>query len=364
MRDRSRREPRCPAGTRLGMARRGARPVLLAVVMALGAAVPAGATTASLSGTTLEITGGAESSNLTFGLLQQNVSDSSGITPGPGCTAVEPTKVVCPDYGAGLPDYTQIVFHLGDGNDVVGAGMVSVPMTIYTEGGDDTVFGGEGKDTIFGGEGRDDMTGNGDSDLVDGGPGDDSLRGGTGNDRVVGGPGRDSVNGDGPDILSDGNDQIDIADGELDQAQCGFGADIVNADALDVVEGLSCEVVNRAAPPRAQVRITAPSQVRVGALLSAGLRVSARFTEPGTFRAVLSIGGAQARRLRLGSRGVTLAAARGGIGVADRAIVLRVGSRYRRALRRAGRISASVRVTATTSTGRVSSRSRTVVIVR
>lgn len=334
---------------------------LLVTMALLGAAAPAGASTASLSGTTLEITGGPESSDLSPDyLFSQNIEDKSGITPGPGCTAVSPTKVACPKWDSGLPDYTQIVMNMGDGNDKVAFGTSSVPMTINLEGGDDTVYGGSNKDAINGGDGNDSIYANEDSDVVDGGPGDDTLEGGSGNDRVIGGPGRDSVNGDGGSILGDGNDQLDIADGELDQAQCGLGADIVNADALDVVEAFSCEVINR---PATKLSVTVPSRVKIASLLSSGLRLPARFTEAGTFKAVLSISGSQARKLRLGGRSVNLATTRGSIGTTKRTVVLRVSSRYRTALKRARRVSASVRITATSKSGRKASLVKGVVLV-
>jgi len=357
---------RCPVRRLHQAGVRAASVAALALGVTLVVVTPAGATTtASLSGTTLEIVAGPESNNLSFGgnsLLQQYVEDTTGITPGPGCAAVETTKVICPDFGSGLPDFTQVVVHLGDGDDVIAAGIVSVPMTIYAEGGNDTVFAGDGNDTVYGGDGNDEMTGNPGSDIVDGGPGDDTLRGGSGNDHVIGGPGRDNVDGDGPEVLDDGNDQLDINDGELDQAQCGFGADIVTADALDAVDALSCEVIHRAVTPKVSVR--GPSRIRISSLLASGYRFRAGFTEAGSFKGVLYLTSSQARKLRIGTKGVNLASAQGTITNATRAVTLRVvNQRYRTALRRVGRVNVSLLVAAAGPSGS-DSLSRSVVLVR
>ena len=103
-------------------------------------------------------------------------------------------------------------------------------------GGADAINVGAGPGTADGGEGDDEITFANDS-IIFGGPGNDKLRGGGG--RVDAGPGFDDV------LLGVGNDILDITDGTLDRASCGLGADIVYADAEDVLAGglgEDCEV--------------------------------------------------------------------------------------------------------------------------
>jgi hypothetical protein len=106
---------------------------------------------------------------------------------------------------------------------------------------------------LQGGNGNDDLNGADGSEKIDGGPGDDHLDGGFGDDVITGGPGKDRISGDlaGGDCgpiwckLPYGNDVINAQDGEADTIACGFGTDVVNADAVDAVAG-DCETVNRA----------------------------------------------------------------------------------------------------------------------
>jgi hypothetical protein len=79
------------------------------------------------------------------------------------------------------------------------------------------------------------------------------VYGSYGDDDVDGGSGRDSVFGDLASCSSftcpAGNDRLFIRDGEQDLANCGAGADTVQADQLDVfsVDGFqACEAVDRA----------------------------------------------------------------------------------------------------------------------
>jgi Ca2+-binding RTX toxin-like protein len=106
---------------------------------------------------------------------------------------------------------------------------------------------------LIGNGGNDDLNGADGSEKLDGGPGDDHLDGGFGDDVITGGPGRDRISGDlaGGDCgplwckYPYGNDVINAQDGEIDSILCGFGTDVVNADAADVVDK-DCETVNRA----------------------------------------------------------------------------------------------------------------------
>ncbi|MFM9136433.1 MAG: calcium-binding protein [bacterium] len=105
--------------------------------------------------------------------------------------------------------------------------------TILGMAGDDEIFVGVFAGNADGGEGDDEITFSNDSVIL-GGPGNDKLRGGGG--LVDAGPGFDDV------VLGDGNDTVRLTDGTLDRATCGAGADIVYADAEDILaEGLAAD---------------------------------------------------------------------------------------------------------------------------
>ena len=83
--------------------------------------------------------------------------------------------------------------HDGAGNDVVDFSYSSVPVTYFTEGGNDTVIGSSfadyivgsaGNDSILGGNGNDKLGGSGGDDTIVGGYGDNILQGGAGDDKV------------------------------------------------------------------------------------------------------------------------------------------------------------------------------------
>jgi len=103
-----------------------------------------------------------------------------------------------------------------------------------------------GNDRVVGQDGAED---------IDGGAGDDYLEGGKGHDTLTGGPGKDVIFGDETDgscnalyvetCVRFGNDVIQAADGEVDQIDCGPGADRAVVDAGDVVAA-NCELVERA----------------------------------------------------------------------------------------------------------------------
>ena len=121
------------------------------------------------------------------------------------------------------------------------------------------VDGGEGNDPLIAGTGPIILDGEGGNDLIEGGPGGDTLRGGAGDNTIkTAGP-----DGAGPDSIyaaesfcnlevscPGGNSVIYAADGIQDQITCGPGADIVYADALDVVSTtgvFACPTVYRSA---------------------------------------------------------------------------------------------------------------------
>lgn len=91
------------------------------------------------------------------------------------------------DHGAGGMDHTSVAtqtFHIGGGDDIVGAGK-----------GHDTVFAGTGNDTIAGGVDDDVLYGEEGRDLLYGGSENDELHGGFGRDTLVGGNGKDTLFG-------------------------------------------------------------------------------------------------------------------------------------------------------------------------
>jgi Ca2+-binding RTX toxin-like protein len=121
------------------------------------------------------------------------------------------------------------------------------------------VDGSENDDTLTAGKAPVTLDGEGGNDTIYGGPGGDTLIGGGGNDTIhtVGpaGVGPDSIyaSGTGCSIYVScptGNTTIYANDGIQDQISCGPGADIVYADALDVVSTspiFACPTVYRSA---------------------------------------------------------------------------------------------------------------------
>lgn len=73
--------------------------------------------------------------------------------------------------------------------DTLNAASSLTSVTLWGNGGNDTLTGGGVADTLFGGIGNDSLVGNNGNDLLDGGLGNDSLFGGAGNDLLWGGAG-------------------------------------------------------------------------------------------------------------------------------------------------------------------------------
>ena len=186
--------------------------------------------------------------------LDEEISDSAGITPGPGCTALSPTKVTCGyNYETGTQEdnWSTLVVNLGDGDDSFLSSMVQLQRTTVDAGdGNDIVQGTDANliGTVAGGAGNDRLDGTSADDNITGGPGDDTIEGGRGNDTIDAGAGRDTVVGDSTaDSLAQGNDRLFVRDGEVDQVSCEGGSDTVQADRDDVVEEFLCESVDRPA---------------------------------------------------------------------------------------------------------------------
>ena len=93
-------------------------------------------------------------------------------------------------YGQGGDD----TLYGGDGNDI-----------LHGEDGNDKLKGGNGRDTLYGGNGNDKLKGGNGNDILYGGDGNDTLRGNNGDDELYGGCGRDLlIGGKGDDILDGG----------------------------------------------------------------------------------------------------------------------------------------------------------------
>jgi Ca2+-binding RTX toxin-like protein len=270
------------------------RVAAISTMLGMLVAFPASAgavTTASVSGSTLNIGGGNESNHVQIDQGGPNsellVSDPGGVSSGAVCSPDSSTEARCGDSFT-----TAIVATLGNGfnsfkgktggilfswdvlssvrvtggvddDDLGPDGLHGARWTINGGAGDDTLTGSDENDVINGGVGEDDInarpgndvvhgdadddtiTGYTDNDKVYGDAGDDNIDGDAGDDLIVGGPGRDKLHGEIDDSYS-GDDTIEAVDGEQDTVSCGYGTDVVNADDIDVVGNqFDCEQVNR-----------------------------------------------------------------------------------------------------------------------
>ena len=319
-----------------------------ALVAALVCAGPASASTVSVSGGQLTLTGGAESNSVSIAELfapDVRVTDTSGITPGAGCR---------PGSNAGealCSDVTAAVFNLGDGNDTFNAADNTfdrvTSVTVNGEGGNDNLAGGEynarwtldggaGDDTLtggladnntlLGGDGDDQINGrSGHGSTIHGGAGDDTIAGGGGNDKLYGEAGNDSLDGDNGDDLLDGgpgqdqlkgdsvatdagNDTIEAADGERDIVSCGYGTDVADVDQLDVVEGGDmCEQVNKTqmgagGGGAGKPSVAHPQTIRRDKLIHSGVTVTITSAAPFGVGIVIDVDAPVARRLKIGRK--------------------------------------------------------------
>lgn len=121
----------------------------------------------------------------------------------------------------------------GGGTDTVECGRPPDQLRINLDGGDDDVTIDDLLPMAF---------------TIDGGAGVDTLGGGALRDTITGGPGPDHV------IAGDGDDAVFVRDGDVDEVDCGDGADTVQADAVDVLtdcEGISLPTQSPPPPPPA-----------------------------------------------------------------------------------------------------------------
>jgi hemolysin type calcium-binding protein len=170
---------------------------------------------------------------------------NGGITPAQECTPGETDsngwiiEVSCPRAGI-----TTLRIDVGEAQDKITA---QLPLNVIAVGGGgaDTITSGDGADILNGGPANDTIHAGGGNDQLVGEFGDDTLYGEGGDDVVQAALGADTVDG------GAGNDDVRLRDGVADRAVCADGADKVQADDLDQVDG-SCETVDRqtsAAPP-------------------------------------------------------------------------------------------------------------------
>ncbi len=192
---------------------------------------------------------------------------------------------------------------------------------------------------VIGGAGNDRLSGNGESNFLIGGPGVDRLDGGGGEDALLG---------------EDGDDDLTTRDGAVDFANCGSGDDLVRPDAFDDL--VDCDrrddglVVGPPPPPPEPDRVAPTIRLRVlssrlASVRRSGLRVRIACSEPCTVRASLTVDAALARRLRLPQR--TLGRADARIVATTKTLVVKLGSRARRALRTRRSLRTTLTVTAT-----------------
>jgi hypothetical protein len=133
----------------------------------------------------------------------------------PDCTQNPASKqVVC------TAPVTSFSFTSGDGDEVLFAGKLRVPVLAAFGAGDDFVSSGRAADVLDGGPGIDKMDGEPGDDMLIGGTEDDDLLGGSGSDVIVGAAGSDRMLGEGQ------VDRIKARDGAADaRIACGGGSD-------------------------------------------------------------------------------------------------------------------------------------------
>ncbi len=208
--------------------------------------------TASVTGQSLAVVGGAGSVNqLTieddglggFRVVEEGGRAFAGGVPA-GCSNPVASVLACttgtaitvsvtggssPDTLTSSSSLGGVVLDGGAGND-----------TLYAGAHGDRLLGGAGDDQLFGGSGDDTLIGADGADQIYGGQGTDELIGGVGDDRLFGGSGNDAISGgDGADLLSgtDGSDSLAGGDG-ADTLIGGDGDDtIVGDDGADVLTG-------------------------------------------------------------------------------------------------------------------------------
>lgn len=156
------------------------------------------AITAEIVGDQLQVTGSDETEVIHFAV--NGTSGQVEVTSGEQLFAFAPA------------DFTSVVVQALDGDDIVDAGALDVPVTLDGGLGRDRLTGGRGNDAIFGREDADTLNGAVGDDTIDGGGKGDGLNGGPGNDVLFGSAGVDTLDGgDGSDTLDGGSGIGDLA---------------------------------------------------------------------------------------------------------------------------------------------------------
>jgi hypothetical protein len=129
-------------------------------------------------------------------------------------------------YRAYCPAAPGFVVSFLDFDDILTTAELTGAATVEAHGaaGGDRLAGGPAVDRLFGDAGTDTLDGKSAADLVDGGADADTITGGPGADQIFGG---------------DGDDKIDARDGEKDTIDCGAGNDTALTDVTDTTAG--CE---------------------------------------------------------------------------------------------------------------------------
>jgi hypothetical protein len=333
------------------------RVALILAALALGAAaapVAAQASEASKSGNVITITGGPEANDITVTseccYYTARIADTAGITAGAGCTQSTSTLVDC---GSTRPN-PDVVVTLGDGSDRLSVNASPELRSLSADGGpgDDRITTDGTADVVHGGDGNDTIGTTAGEDQAFGDAGNDIVNGGSSSDTVSGGPGQDRIEGDGSISCCWGDDRIDARDGEMDQVSCGLGSDIVTADSGDVIESGECESVDAGpaagpgpgAPPAGgsafSIGLASKATGKISKLISrSGFAFVVRVSEACRATLKITVGAADARRLKLGRGALTLASATEAIPEAgDYAGHLAAAAKFRAKLRKLRRV--------------------------
>ncbi len=233
-------------------------------------------------------------------------------------------------------------------------------------GGDDVLDGFGGNDQLAGGDGNDTLEGSADSDGLLGEGGDDRLTGGTGNDSLGGGPGADVLDG-GLD-----SDTMLARDGIVDQIRCSLGSDAVEADSNDTfLDRSGCEKITGAASAPstgglAALGVSVDPTHRLSTVLRVGLAFRVQPPGAGRMTFELLLTRTVARRLGLAAAAKPVVIGRMTRATSGRStlVKLKLTKKARKRLRRARRVTVTLRMTFTSTTGARKSASRKLTLRR
>lgn len=236
-------------------------PALVAALATLGLAPSAFAATASVSGSTLMITGGAENDVAAVQLLSAKTirvsgeaddnpfsGDPSGVSAllFGGCVAEDEYTVLC----TAAQDFTNVAATLGDGRDYFSpAGSFPLVVTANGGGGDDFLRGGSANDALTGAAGDDQLFGQAGSDI---------FYPGAGGDDVWGENGVDANTNTIDDTATGPRDRVDYSsaaagvtitlDDRFNDSEAGeAGSDNIHSDVEDVVGSAFADTITGSA---------------------------------------------------------------------------------------------------------------------